>query len=119
MSKSPIKKSPVKSDTQENIPEIPKKVEEPMVEGIFTNLEMEGQPVKFTWAVDKGRPTYYKIEDGERLKLPYSVAKHLNSCKYVDKAPKVDRHGRSLGVQERVVNRFSFRRIDDFMDDDI
>lgn len=112
-----MKKSPIKKESIEV--EGPKQIKEPEIEGIFTNLEAEGQPVKFSWCMDKGRPKYYKIEDGERLKLPLSVARHLNNCKYIDKAPKVDRHGRSLGVQERVVNRFSFRRIDEFLDNDI
>ena len=93
-----------------------KKVEEPMVDGVFKNWETRGAPLAFSFTADKSPAKKYTLEDGKRYKIPISVARHINSCTYPINESEVDKQGNYLGTRESIVRRFSFRRVDDLID---
>jgi len=94
-----------------------RKPKEPMVEGIFRNLEIPGSPLTFSFSIDKNPAKKYTLIDGEKVTLPLSVAKHINNCKYSVNKAEIDSRGIWIGVHRDEVHRFSFRRIDNLMED--
>lgn len=94
-----------------------KKEKEPMVEGIFRNWEISGSPLTFSFAEGKESPKRYTFEDGKTYVIPVRVARHINRCTYPVNEAETDSQGHYLGKREGIVRRFSFRRIDDLIDD--
>jgi len=93
----------------------------PVVEGIFKNWEVRGAPITFSYfskelCGSKGVPKKYTLEDGKKYKLPIEVAKHINRCAYPVSNAEVDKGGKYLGKREGMVRRYTFRRVDDLMD---
>jgi len=93
----------------------PKKPE--MVEGIFRNWEIRGAPITFSYTDDGSPAKKYTLEDGKKYVLPINVARHLNRCGYPTSEAEVDKQGHYLGKREGWIRRYSFRRVDDLMDD--
>ena len=89
----------------------------PLVEGVFKNWEIRGAPITFSFCKDKKTPKKYTLEDGKKYKLPLNVAKHINRCMYPVSKAEVDKHGAYIGKRESMVRRYSFRRVDDLIDD--
>ena len=95
-----------------------KKVDKkPMVDGIFRNWEIRGAPVIFSFSNSKAPASKFTLEDGKRYTLPLEVAKHINKCTYPVSKAKMDKDGKYIGKENEIVRRYSFRRIDDLIDD--
>jgi len=97
------------------------KKETQIVEGIFKNWEVRGAPITFSYyskAVcdKKGVPKKYTLEDGKKYKLPFEVARHINTCAYPTSKAEVDKKGHYTGKRDAMVRRYTFRRVDDLMD---
>jgi len=92
-----------------------------MVDGIFKNWEVRGAPITFSYfsrslCGRSGVSKKYTLEDGKKYTLPLEVAKHINRCSYPVSDIEIDKHGRYLGKHQGIVRRYTFRRIDDLMD---
>ena len=85
---------------------------DPIVHGIFENVETPGLTLKFSFRAYAGPIKKYEMKHGEEYDVPLSVAKHLNSCTQKIHANLMDKNGNAIKVEGKGNKRFSFRTAD-------
>jgi hypothetical protein len=82
---------------------------DPLVRGVFENVEIPGLSLQFSFRAYKGKIERYKFEEGESYTVPLSVAKHIDEMRTIVDSNLMDASGRPYKVQGKGQRRFSFR----------
>lgn len=85
-----------------------------LVKGIFKYHECPGGVLSFWFRAHKGdRPERYRMRDGEQIKVPLGVARHLNkSGKRVVHKYKMNEDGAPSRDIGEIVNRYAFQSLE-------